>query len=178
MPPLGGWGPFRATFLKGAAITAGSTLFSVALAIEIECMAHRTLYYYAPHKYARVDQAYGLTEEQLLAVRDPTWQPRQKEKAVTRRHAAAKEKLRPLHETTDFVTPQPVLYSAENALAMPQHVTANGNESMGFSDQTVFVVPPTKSESNKRPTSSSFLAPLFSDSILYRQEILACAMTG
>ena len=57
------------TTSKGAAITLGSTVVSCLLACYIEAGAHRLVYRYFPHKYANVDQAYGLTQEQLDAVR-------------------------------------------------------------------------------------------------------------
>ena len=54
---------------KGAAITFSSTVFSCTLACYIEIGAHRLVYHYFPHKYANVEYANGLTQEQLEAVR-------------------------------------------------------------------------------------------------------------
>jgi hypothetical protein len=166
---MGGWGPFRTTFIKGAAITAGSTLFSVALAIEIECLAHRTLYRIAPHKYARVDQAYGLTQEQLLAVRDPTWQGAKRKEPKNSVPVQETRHFGPLHERNEWAMPSalPMPLPAETLLLSDKVHHA------GFNDETVFVVPATRTE-----TKQSFLAPLFANTMIYRQEILSCAMTG
>lgn len=54
---------------KGAAITFSSTVFSCTLACYIEIGAHRLVYHYFPHKYANVEHANGLTQEELDAVR-------------------------------------------------------------------------------------------------------------
>jgi hypothetical protein len=57
------------TTVKGAAITLTSTVFSCVLACYIEIGAHRLVYRYFPHRYANVQQANGLTQAQLDAVR-------------------------------------------------------------------------------------------------------------
>ena len=64
-----------ATTAKGAAITLTSTVVSCALACYIEIGAHRLVYHYFPHKYANVEHANGLTQEQLDAVRIYRQQP-------------------------------------------------------------------------------------------------------
>jgi len=61
-------GAFKMT-AKGAAVTFSSTVFSCTLACYIEIGAHRMLYHYFPEKYANVEYANGLTQEQLDAVR-------------------------------------------------------------------------------------------------------------
>mmetsp|Transcript_13279 Transcript_13279/g.32417 ORF Transcript_13279/g.32417 Transcript_13279/m.32417 type:complete len:210 (-) Transcript_13279:629-1258(-) len=62
--------------VRGATITFGSTLLSCYAACCIEQGSHRLLYKYFPHKYAQVEWANGLTQEQLDAVRVvPTQQP-------------------------------------------------------------------------------------------------------
>jgi len=57
------------SFSRGAAATLGSTVIGCILALPVEASAHRLLFRLAPHKYANVKQAYGLTEEQLQSVR-------------------------------------------------------------------------------------------------------------
>jgi hypothetical protein len=54
---------------KGAAVTLSSTVASCTLACYIEIGAHRMVYHCFPHRYANVDYANGLTQEQLDAVR-------------------------------------------------------------------------------------------------------------
>jgi hypothetical protein len=54
---------------KGAAVTLTSTVAACGLACYIEIGAHRLVYHYFPHKYANVEHANGLTQDQLDAVR-------------------------------------------------------------------------------------------------------------
>ena len=61
--------PFLQSCVRGGLATFGSTAIACGLACQVEKAAHRLLYRWAPHKYASVDHAYGLTDEQLLAVR-------------------------------------------------------------------------------------------------------------
>ena len=58
-----------ATTIRGAGITLASTCASCYLACQIEIGAHRLVYHYFPEKYADVEYANGLTQEQLEAVR-------------------------------------------------------------------------------------------------------------
>lgn len=58
-----------AGFARGAAITLGSTLISCFLAIQVEATAHRFLFWLKPQLYVNVDQAHGLTPQQLYSVR-------------------------------------------------------------------------------------------------------------
>ena len=70
MSPIGPvFKAFAKTTAKGAAITLSSTVVSCTLACYIEIAGHRAVYKYFPHKYANVDYAPGLTQEQLDAVR-------------------------------------------------------------------------------------------------------------
>lgn len=55
--------------VKGSAVTLGSTVFACVLACYIEVGAHRLVYLCFPHKYANVEYANGLTQEQLDAVK-------------------------------------------------------------------------------------------------------------
>lgn len=55
--------------VKGAAVTFGSTVFSCAAACGIERGANRMIYNYFPHKFANVDAANGITQEELDFVR-------------------------------------------------------------------------------------------------------------
>eukprot|EP00980_Cylindrotheca_fusiformis_P009843 scaffold2177_cov115-Cylindrotheca_fusiformis.AAC.8 len=59
-----------ATTVKGAGITLASTTASCYLACKIEVKAHQAVYHYFPEKYANVEHANGLTQEQLDAARN------------------------------------------------------------------------------------------------------------
>jgi len=54
---------------SGAVVTVGSTFVACSLATEVEKSANRVLYWCAPEKYAYVEYAYGLTEDQLRKAR-------------------------------------------------------------------------------------------------------------
>lgn len=62
-------GKMAAFTAKGAAITLGSTVFSCVMACYIERGANRMVYRFFPHKFAHVETANGITQEQLDAVR-------------------------------------------------------------------------------------------------------------
>ncbi|GAX26129.1 hypothetical protein FisN_18Hu245 [Fistulifera solaris] len=64
------WQKAASVMANGAFCTFSSTIISCGLACEVEKCGHRLVYWYSPQKYATVEQAYGLTEEQLLAVRN------------------------------------------------------------------------------------------------------------
>lgn len=50
---------------KGAAVTFGSTVFSCAAACSIEKGANRMIFKYCPEKFANVEAASGITQEEL-----------------------------------------------------------------------------------------------------------------
>lgn len=57
------------SFGRGAVITLGSTAVSCMFAIQVERSAHRLFFWMAPQWYAKVDHAFGLTEEDLQYAR-------------------------------------------------------------------------------------------------------------
>lgn len=63
------WYKAASQMANGAFCTFSSTIVSCGLACEVEKCGHRLVYWWSPEKYASVEQAYGLTSEQLLAVR-------------------------------------------------------------------------------------------------------------
>lgn len=63
------WARPIAAFSRGAVITLGSTAVSCMLAIQVERAGHRLLFSFAPHLYAPVGQAAGLSEEDLQYAR-------------------------------------------------------------------------------------------------------------
>jgi ATP/maltotriose-dependent transcriptional regulator MalT len=50
---------------RGAAVTFGSTIFSCVVACQIEKGANRMIYTYFPYKFANVEAASGITQEEL-----------------------------------------------------------------------------------------------------------------
>jgi len=50
---------------RGAAVTFGSTVFSCVVACNIEKGANRMIFKYYPHKFANVEAASGISQEEL-----------------------------------------------------------------------------------------------------------------
>jgi len=66
MSPLSGFAKAALlTTSKGAGVTLASTVASCYLACQIEARAHRFIYNHWPEKYASVELANGLTQEEL-----------------------------------------------------------------------------------------------------------------
>lgn len=93
------------TTAKGAGITLASTAASCYLACQIEVRAHRVVYHYFPEKYANVEYASGLTQEQLDAAHEMkfpdqavTYRPRDDIVAIAR-----ERKVEPVPEDTSAV---------------------------------------------------------------------------
>jgi len=55
---------------RGAAVTFGSTVFSCVMACEIEKGANRMILNYYPRKFANVDAASGISQEELDFVKE------------------------------------------------------------------------------------------------------------
>ena len=163
------WLLFKAaakTTCKGGAITLTSTMVSCALACYIERGAHRAVYHYFPEKYANVDYANGLTQDQLNAVR------------VYRL---------PLNATTELTEPH-----QQQDTMNDQDTTKNPPLSLSFRDEafrlhdtpSTATRPSSDDHSFWREDSSPSLreksAPLISwkPQESFRAEILACSMTG
>jgi hypothetical protein len=58
-------GKVASPMLRGFGVTFGSTVFSIAMACEIEIKANRMIYTYFPHKFAYVERANGISQEEL-----------------------------------------------------------------------------------------------------------------
>jgi hypothetical protein len=136
---------------QGATITFGSTIISCALALQVEQSANRLFFYLMPHKYATVDRAYGLTQEQLDSVRHLR---------VTTETTAV-DTTKQQDETTLTVSP-------------PREVTflqeMREVASIGFSGETLFSL---EQQQPSKPSMESLPLPQ-----LWKQDMIACSMTG
>lgn len=164
---------------RGAAVTFGSTMLSCMAACKIEEGANRLIYRYAPHKFADVEWANGLTEEQLLAVRVY----RTSEATTTAESDHANE-----HDVTKTTRPIPLLVSAEQALheaaVQPQHMSVERQDAPEESPVHQHI----PRNNNKSTREADHLTRFWKEGEetltalipvgLPRQEILACAMTG
>jgi hypothetical protein len=153
---------------KGAAITFGSTMFSCVAACYIELGANQMIYRFFPHKFAHVEAASGITQEQLDAVRIyyaaeialpdvimKTSSTQEEEES----HALTPVFLSSMNESEDYRTKD---YSTTKKESTSSHDEINSKTILWIEqreERTVNIL-------------SSFL-PID----LPRQEILACAMT-
>jgi hypothetical protein len=62
---LSAFGKAASFTARGAAVTLGSTVFSCVVACNIEKGANRMIFKYYPHKFANVEAASGITQEEL-----------------------------------------------------------------------------------------------------------------
>ncbi|GKY90374.1 hypothetical protein MPSEU_000011400 [Mayamaea pseudoterrestris] len=134
---------------QGATITFGSTIISCALALQVEQSANRLFFYWMPHKYASVDRAYGLTQEQLDSVR-------------YLRRANENESQRPL-----------AVMEQQQTQPLRDEDWSRSEESIrdiqiGFSNETLFSLDAATKQSREA-------LPLPQ---LWQQDVIACSMTG
>src|SRR5210317_1669414 len=87
---------------KGAAITLTSTAASCYLACQIESRAHRLIYHYDPTKYAHVEYANGLTQEQLDKASEMMTAMKLDQEKVDSEKAAAMESSSPAADSHTF----------------------------------------------------------------------------
>jgi hypothetical protein len=176
--------------IRGAAITLGSTLVSCAAACYIERGAHRLVYHYFPHKYANVEWANGLTQEQLDAVRIYNRQPQlqQQQNVDDNEEKNTVVYQRPL--------PGALLWEAAAAAALPTRTLSSHEDSVIVDDFRDTARRPSSSSSSSTTTTqfwkeqskaeqqqqkretvrgvvASFVQPLITVN-----EIQSCAMTG
>lgn len=145
--------------VKGAAVTFTSTFASCTLACYIEIGAHRVVYHYFPHKYANVEQANGLTQEQLDAVR-----VHHVDRLVTMAQGEEKSELEEKAEVLVEETSQNTLI--DNFTVEP--ISRNSRDSFyGFWKEE------RRDEDHERP------APIFplGRTAFSSNDILACSMT-
>ncbi|KAG7368992.1 hypothetical protein IV203_031735 [Nitzschia inconspicua] len=155
---------------RGAAVTFGSTILSCMAACKIEQGANRLIYHYAPHKFANVEWANGLTQEQLDAVR--IYQVETEEQAT-----------RP-PKNQEHVASLPTLFAAEQALLEVVEQSKHTAVRQESEHENFLAKNYNKLREDTASTKTRFwkegeeaftaLIPV----ALPRQEILACAMTG
>uniref|UniRef100_A0A7R9WSR5 Uncharacterized protein n=1 Tax=Craspedostauros australis TaxID=1486917 RepID=A0A7R9WSR5_9STRA len=171
------------TTAKGATITLGSTVASCMLAMQIEATAHRVIYHYMPHKYANVDQAFGLTRQQLEAVR--VREVPERCDADTTHHQTATPIIASAlpQSSDDFMTSSRGLadsfspLSAASATASPSYSSSSSPSStLRFPDApSAIVTYELRSRNTAQPPSyTTDLSEMNFD----RHEIIACSMTG
>jgi hypothetical protein len=162
---------------RGAAVTFGSTILSCMAACKIEQGANRLIYEYFPHKFADVEWANGLTQEQLDAVRVYRVTP-----------TASEEETRITSEESEpHVTATATLFTTEHALHQvaeqptdPLLLHRRPHEEEA--DRATKTKKTRDEETNFTKTrfwkeGEEALTALIPAAVLPRQEILACAMT-
>lgn len=156
--------------VKGSAVTLGSTVFSCVVACYIEVGAHRLVYLLFPHKYAHVEYANGLSQEQLDAVKPHN-----------------------LKFETDTITPKPSInedeweYQIQNSSAFNTNTRrqeSRSDDTESSWTQSSSATPcaaefPLSStvDDNKEPNHSPRIV-IRPEQIVSAQDLLSCSMTG
>jgi hypothetical protein len=155
--------------LRGMTVTLGSTIISCYVACKIEQGANQLIYKYMPYKFAEVEYANGLTQEQLDAV-----------KLYYGHTAEAEEQQQQEQDPMKLVTSvlntaaeeDQRLQSQQQEDEKQQQQQQQQEQKLSYSTLTSFWIEKKKEELSSLPSLSSI--PLG----LPQQEILACAMTG
>jgi hypothetical protein len=146
--------PLQAT-AKGAAITLGSTVVSCGIATQVEKNTNRLFFYMAPHWYANVEQAYGITDEQLASVRHLR---RKSDDAMTMGNSL---QPRELASSSRWSTTAPSASSSSSALS--------------FSTETKFVIAHERNPDASASASSSSKTKVV---VIPLGDVLSNALTG
>jgi len=156
--------------VKGAAVTLSSTVASCTLACYIEIGAHRIVYHYFPQKYANVEHANGLTQEQLDAVRIYK---------VSTTSATVEEEREQVEEIDASVVAAADAQNKEQPLLDLSTVykAPSDEELAQLRPLSSYTIPNTfwKEETRDRESKSILPKPSF---VFPSSDIMACAMTG
>jgi hypothetical protein len=156
--------PLQAT-AKGAAITLGSTVLSCGLAIQVEKHTNRLFFHMAPHWYANVDYAYGITEEQLLSVRH--LQPQQQQQQQQQQQRTTQ---------TQTQTQQPTQAQLAVSSASSASSSSTNSPNIAFSTDTKFVIPNDRSSTSS--SSSEITNSKTKVVVIPLGDVLSNALTG
>lgn len=163
-------------FASGAAVTLGSTVISCALAIEIERRTHQLFFWYAPNWYARVETAHGLTQEQLDSVRPANYF--QKLRAINHviSQEAQENTLWSDHESIMGLTSMQESPMNDPSLTLRNETEITTPAKVQTEDANEQVTATVIEGLSKRADEYSFVLP--TQDRVWRQEIIACSMTG
>lgn len=175
---LSAFGKAASFTARGAAVTFGSTIFSCAAACSIEKGANRMIYKYYPHKFANVEAASGITQEELDFVHFMY--------GGRIAAAAADDKKSSLSTTkTKETTNEEILYrydsfeeSSTSQYEETKHdipLTIQMKESKKPKQEEKSAVDKFWTEGEEAASKALSLIPAI---IVPRQEILACSMTA
>jgi hypothetical protein len=157
--------------VRGATVTFGSTILSCVAACKIEQSANRMIYKYFPHKFANVESANGLTQEQLDAVR-------------VYRDDMAEEKTTTTTTSTTILyeEPQPTFLDAVNlqecVLPEQYHQIQESHNDIYNNNIKTKTDDTATSKTRFWKEGEATLMTAFIPAALPRHEIMACAMTG
>jgi len=157
--------PLQAT-ASGAAITLGSTVVSCAFALQVEKSANRLFFWMVPHKYANVERAYGLTQEQLDSVRHL--------RTTTDKSTAETKSETTLTEPvflSDVATSNKMEEENDVNKTLFSTSTTFGNTVGGTSIDLIRWKEPTRSSSSSSSSSTKVV-------VLNRRELTSAALTG
>ena len=167
---------------RGAAVTFGSTVFSCVAACNIEKGANRMIYKYYPHKFANVQAASGITQEELDFVKyiygDGAVATAHQEidESSSKRSLSTKEKDAEGMFRYDSHDDSSDIISSRHLEQKSKQKTRSSTESNAFieKEQGKSTVDKFWTEGEQAASKALSMIP----TIVPRQEILACSMTA
>lgn len=116
------------SFAQGASITLASTAISCTLALTVEQSAHRLFFWAAPHWYARVDQAYGLSQDDLQYAKLAAVQREIRQVGDLAHHAVFSDKVALLLNCIVFAPPPPTSASESSLTTAAAAATTTSSQ--------------------------------------------------
>ena len=179
---LSAFGKAASFTIRGAAVTFGSTMFSCVAACNIEKGANRMILKYYPHKFANVEAASGITQEELDFVKFiyggstvvAANQEMRESSFSTSSSTDVEDAKNNLfqYEIQDHFNENPSRHQVLNS----KTTTINETEknTLREKEQEKLTVNRFWSEGEEAATKAMSMIPI----IVPRQEILACSMTA
>ena len=176
---LSAFGKAASFTARGAAVTFGSTVFSCVVACNIEKGANRMIYKYCPHKFANVEAASGITQEELDFAKY-YYGGGVADAAIP---AADNQETEEYSTTTELKEPELLFrydsYDDSSVEQSPQHLelrkqTTTIHTTEDNEEQETSTVNKFWTEGEDAATKALSMIPM----ILPRQDILACSITS
>ena len=177
---LSAFGKAASFTIRGAAVTFGSTVFSCVAACNIEIGANRMILKYYPHKFANVETASGITQEELDFVKFvygggivvAADQDMQDSSFSTSSSTDLEDVEKSRYESYNYIDENPSRYQISKSKT--RTINASEKHSSKEKEHGKFTVDRFWTEGEEAATKALSMIPI----IVPRQEILACSMTA
>ena len=187
---LSAFGKAASFTARGAAVTFGSTIFSCFVACNIEKGANRMIYKYYPHKFANVEAASGITQEELDFVKfyygttiDDTDTDTDTDTAADKNQETEESSTTTTPTTTELEAPELLFrydsYNDSSVELKSQSTTIHTTTELNSAAQeeqetTTNTANKFWTEGEDAAAKALFMIPM----IVPRQEIMACSITA